>query len=144
MSAENADFKDADDCFVVDIRLVSIKADALKYEIPHEGVRVQFELGQFQGRKIEEGVRVRARAETTFFADGDLDRVLSEIELWYEVDLSIPEGQAEAAIHDADRKSEIIESYVAPALFPFVRQKIHELTNELPLLPVLLPVDTLR
>lgn len=144
MSEQEQSVEVAKECVVNEIRLVAVNADALNYETPYEGVHVQFELGQFQGKLIEGGVRVRAKAETKLFADGEKERVLGEVGIWYEIDLSVPEEQAESFIHDPDRKGEIIDEYVAPALFPYVRQKIHDLTNELPLVPVLLPVNTLR
>lgn len=129
------------DCHVTDFRLVSIRAEAQGYDAPYESVRVQFELGDFRVKGIEDGMRFRATADAVLHADGLDDVVLAEISLLYEVDLQAPDERTQAVIESDGLRRKIIDSRVMPYLFPFVRQKIHELTTELPLPPVLLPAD---
>lgn len=143
MSSQEREF-DVANCHVDDIRLVSIKAEAQEYEASYESIRVQFELGDFRIKEIEYGLRIRAKAETVLYADGEEDKVLATVALLYEVDLRIPDDDLQTVLGSDDLRHEIIDTRVLPYLFPYVRQKIHELTTELPLPPILVPTDSFQ
>ena len=124
---------------VSDLRLVSIAADARNYEMLPEAIRVDFELGRFMSRLIEAGIRVRTQASVEYLSDEEPEEPLAQIKLWYEVDLILPAQQAENAMNDDPTMQELVDTLVAPVLYPYVRSKVHDLTNELPLPSTLLP-----
>ena len=97
MSSQEREF-DVANCHVDDIRLVSIKAEAQEYEASYESIRVQFELGDFRIKEIEYGLRIRAKAETVLYADGEEDKVLATVALLYEVDLRIPDDDLQTVL----------------------------------------------
>ena len=78
------------------------------------------------------------------YADGEEDKVLATVALLYEVDLRIPDDDLQTVLGSDDLRHEIIDTRVLPYLFPYVRQKIHELTTELPLPPILVPTDSFQ
>ena len=142
MSSQEREFNVAD-CHVNDVRLVSIKAEAHEYEASYESIRVEFELGDFRIKENESGMRVRAKAETVLYADGEEDRVLATVALLYEVDLWTSDD-LQTVLGSDELRHEIIDTRVVPYLFPYVRQKIHELTAELSLPPILVPTDSFQ
>lgn len=128
---------------VADLRLVSVSADAKNYEVLPDAVRVEFELGRFMSRPENDGMRVRAQASVDFFEDAEADEPVAQIELWYEIDLVMPEEQVKLTVGKGPQMQELTDALIAPVLFPYVRAKVHELTSELPLPVTLLPVGVL-
>lgn len=135
--------KGGEEVEVTDLRLVSISADARDYEALPVAVRVEFELGRFMSRPEKDGMRVRAQASVDFFGDAEPDEAVAQIVLWYEIDLLMSEDQVQLTVGNGPQMKELTDTLIAPVLFPYVRAKVHELSNELPLPVTLLPVGTL-
>lgn len=127
---------------IADVRLVSINADARNYEALPVAVRVEFELGRFMSRPEKDGMRIRARASVDFFGDAEADEAVAQIVLWYEIDLVMSEEQVAHTVGNGSQMKELTDELIAPVLFPYVRAKVHELSNELPLPVTQLPVGT--
>lgn len=126
---------------VGDVQLVAMNADARDYETLPEDLRVDFGLGDFYWKVINSGLRARVTAVARYYPreNADQEEPLCEITLLYEVDLVFPEDFDEQLLAEDGNISLILETKVAPYVFPYVREKIHTLSNELPLPITLIP-----
>ena len=131
---------------VGDVQLVAINADARDYETLPEDLRVDFGLGDFYWKVINSGLRARVAADARFYPqeNADQEEPHCEITLLYEVDLVLPEGFDEQLLAEDGNISLILETKVAPYVFPYVREKIHTLSNELPLPVTLIPPQVIE
>ena len=131
---------------VRDVQLVALNADARDYETLPEDLRVDFGLGDFYWKMIDSGLRARVSAAAKFYAQEDVNHgePHCEITLLYEVDLDFPENFDEQLLAEDGNISLILETKVAPYVFPYVREKIHTLSNELPLPVTLIPTQVIE
>lgn len=130
---------------VQDIRLVAVNADAQNYADIPDPVRIEFGLGDFRHRWLDDTFQVQARA-LVVFGDKEInldtgEGAIARIELLYEVDLRIPEHVLFGSDLSHDLLQEIFDIRVGPTLFPYVRAKVHTLSTELPLPETLIPLD---
>lgn len=131
---------------VRDVQLVAINADARDYETLPDDLRVDFGLSDFYWKIIDSGLRARVTAAARFYAreDANHGEPHCEITLLYEVDLDFPENFDEQLLAEDGTIPEILETKVAPYVFPYVREKIHMLSNELPLPVTLIPLQVIE
>lgn len=130
---------------VRDVQLVAINADARDYESLPEHLRVDFDLGDFYWKTIDSGLRTRVTAAAKFYAAENPNQGEPHcgITLLYEVDLKFPGNFDEQLLTEDGNISLILETKVAPYVFPYVREKIHTLSNELPLPITLIPPEVI-
>ncbi|WP_257162660.1 hypothetical protein [Corynebacterium cystitidis] len=145
MTSNEATREMIEEARIEDIRLVTVNADARNYEELPETVRVEFEMGGFHTRAVEFGIMVRVQANARFCVEGEKEgesaSTLAEISLLYEVDVSMPPHLVEQCPPPADVMTTIIDSKIAPFVYPYVRAKVHTLSTELPLPTTLIPAE---
>lgn len=130
---------------VQDIRLIALNGDAQNYMDIPDSVRIEFGLSDFRHRWLDDTLQVQVRSIVAF-GDQEINMVTGEgviasIELLYEVDLCTSEQLPPENEVSPELFQEILDVRVIPALYPYVRAKVHTLSTELPLPTTLIPLD---